>query len=771
MGLINWKGPLGLSREKQPNITEQEKLGADMGSCTGCGACRNICPKEAISMREDPEGFEVPAADPEKCTGCGLCVRACPVITERENPNTCRAVYAARAKGEDRMQSSSGGIFPVLAREILSGGGAAAGVGFTQDGRGACFLLAETEDELDRLRGSKYLQASPGQIYRQVKSCLEQGREVLFTGTPCQVAGLKGFLGKEYPGLYTVDLICHGVPSPKAYRRFLNTVLETTGNAGAGVEEVSFRKKSEWGWSHSFYLRLDNGYVFSKARSETDWYKGFLSGLNCRRSCGQCRFQQIPRIGDLTLGDFWGIEPEKDDGKGTSLVLINSPQGEKLYKRAASGAVWEKTDLGKAKEKNGNLTAGPAAHPNRGRFFRLLDQYEDYDKAVEYAYGRRFDIGYIGWWYGENYGSAITNFALNRYLESLGYSVLMLEWPEKARPFAPLPDTFARRLAKKYYEISVRRTYEELPDLNRYCDMFLVGSDQLWNYWSTEENGSYFFLDFVKDSKKKIAYATSFGHPTYGAPQNVLEETAFHMGRLDYISVREDDGVDVCRNVFGVEAVRTLDPVFLCDRGEYEKLAGESRVREREPYLFAYILSPSGEKREMLEEAARESGWKLILVLDAQTDREKNKQIMGHPEALREEIEMEDWLYYLSHAQAVLTDSYHGLCFSLLFRKKFACVANIRRGLSRFETLMKITGLERNLFLDPMRVSETKAYLEDIDYDTVWRRLDSEIVRSKAWLIHALEAPKAKAASAYDLLLGRLKNLESRVGKIEHEGK
>ena len=288
---------------------------------------------------------------------------------------------------------------------------------------------------------------------------------------------------------------------------------------------------------------------------------------------------------------------------------------------------YEKTTLEIAKNKNWNLIGSSKSHKNRYRFFDLLDKYDDFDRIVDYSLNRKFDIGFVGWWYGENYGSAITDYALWKILTDWDYSVLMLEWPEKVKPEHPVADTaprrFAkkyrwisdtapRRFAKKYYEISMRRTYDELPALNNYCDMFIVASDQLWNYWSTSENGGFFFLDFVEDSKKKIAYATSFGNKTYWAPRERKTENIFHMSRFDAISVREDTGVDVCKDIFGVESVCNADPVFLVEKEHWNRIAEDSKLNIEEDYVLAYILTPSREKREtILSIAQRKFAYKI----------------------------------------------------------------------------------------------------------------------------------------------------------------
>lgn len=759
----SWKRNL----EEERVVTNNKKLGMDMEKCTGCAACMNSCPVSAIEMKENKEGFLMPYIDQESCIHCSICDKICPILTVKRKEKKGIQIYAACAEDPIRMSSSSGGIFTLLANEILEEGGVVCGASYTKDFLGVEHILIEKQEDLAFLQGSKYVQSAIHLIYQKIKKVLEAKRKVLFSGTPCQVAGLKQYLGKSYENLFTIDLICHGVPSPKAYRRFLQSSLEAAGNVSGKIAEVNFRKKSEWGWNSSVYIRLENGFVYSKSRNQTCWYQSFLNILNCRKSCGDCQFNKIPRIGEITLGDFWGLPQEENDGKGTSIVAINDEKGRELWDRILHQlSRMQEIDLETAQINNWNLVGSSRSHRYRDRFFDLLDKDQDYEKVTDYALNRKFDIGFVGWWYGKNYGSVLTNYALWKYLESLDYSVLMLEWPEKEKPTAPAEDSFSRRFAKKHYEISIRRTYEELPDLNWVCDTFVVGSDQVWNYWSTKENGSFFFLDFADDSKKKIAYATSFGHPRYEAPKHLLKEHAFHMSRFDFISVREKDGVDICRNSFGVDAVCLIDPVFLLEEKDYRKLICESEVEEKEEFIFAYILSPTKEKREMIKKISYEQNRKVVLVLDAQDHYEENKRIMDMPEFLHENLELEDWLFYIAKSKLVVTDSYHGLCFSLIFRKNFICIANIVRGLSRFTTLLELAGLEEHLFFDPMDALEKRRYKDSIDYDRVWRKLENKIIESKAWLIHALSAPKACRASGYDLLVDRVEELKKQVEEL-----
>lgn len=745
--------------------------------CSGCSACANLCPVDAIQMVEQLDGFLYPAIDEQKCIECGLCFDRCPAVNRGKNNNDDEPeCYALWAEEEVRMKSSSGGAFTIFAEYVLEQGGYVCGASWNSEWKVEHIIINKKED-LYKLRGSKYIQSSIDRsIYKEIKKLLVEGNKVLFTGCPCQVAGLKAYLGKNYEQLIMVDIVCHGVPSPKAFNKFLKTVSKST-NPEYDEEHfleqigcIDFRNKHTYGWNHSLEIKFSNGVEYSKRKAETAWYASFSNTINCRESCGHCNYATLPREGDITMGDFWGVEDFKedwDDRKGTSIVLANNDRGKEVINIVKERIVrLEKADLSVAKKKNWNLVGSPKTHQHRKRFFELLDMYDDYEKITEYALKRKFDIGYVGWWYGKNYGSALTNFALHQYLKSKGLSVLMLEWPLKsAKDKGNIENSMSRRLGEKYYDISIQRTYEELHDLNWFCDSFIVGSDQLWNYWSTKESGHFYFLDFVEDSKKKIAYSTSFGHPVYGAPNYILKETAFHLGRFDYISVREKDGIDICRDKLGVDAVQTIDPVFICEKKEYLNLIEESRLDIEEPYIFAYILSPSREKREALLAAKKKYGLNLILVLDAQEKHEENRRIMDMDEYIYDDLEIADWLKLIKNCQYIITDSYHGICFSIIFEKQFACIGNIKRGISRFNTLFDLLNLHHRMVFEPYQVLEV-LQKSRIEYDEIRNILNDQIVKSKKWLDTALESPKVAKASVYDLLLDKIRKMENEIREL-----
>jgi len=297
-------------------------------NCTGCWACFNVCPVKVIRMELDDEGFMYPVVNSIKCTGCGLCQEKCPVIKESKNESLVEPlIYAAWSNdNETRLVSSSGGIFSEIARKVLNERGVIFGVRFNKD-----FIVehafCKDEQSLSELRGSKYIQSHVGDAYLKSIKSAKQGNLVLFVGTPCQIAALNKFVeGEDFSSkVITCDLICHGVPSEIIFKEYLKSL---SNKYKGNLVNYSFRDKSH-GWDKfSIHAEFDNGKMYIKEHKFDPFYIGFLKNLYLRPSCYHCRFSRVPRVADITLGDFWGIQKELKDQRGVSLVSCNTKKGE-----------------------------------------------------------------------------------------------------------------------------------------------------------------------------------------------------------------------------------------------------------------------------------------------------------------------------------------------------------------------------------------------------------------------------------------------------------
>lgn len=319
----------------------------DKKKCCGCNACVQRCPKQCIITQENEEGFLYPIVDKEACIDCGLCEKICPVLNQGEERQPLE-VYAAYNKNEEiRMQSSSGGIFTALAEQIIQEGGVVFGARFNEDWE-VIHDYTETAEGLSVFRGSKYVQSRIGNTFNQAEQFLKQGRKVLFSGTPCQIAGLKLFLHKEYENLLIVDFICHGVPSPGVWKKYLEELIANQDdrnkqfysslNSLRNISHIEFRNKC-LGWKkYSFALNLsisdEHGIkktvLLSEICTENIYMKGFMANLYLRPSCYSCPSNRLKSGSDITIGDYWGIQniyPNIDDDKGICCVMVNTEKG------------------------------------------------------------------------------------------------------------------------------------------------------------------------------------------------------------------------------------------------------------------------------------------------------------------------------------------------------------------------------------------------------------------------------------------------------------
>ncbi len=302
----------------------------DRKRCTGCAACANICPLNAIEMRLDGSGFRYPYVNSNVCVDCSRCKAICPQNNAIKYNETGSFYAGVSFNDLVKEKSSSGGIFSLLAEKIIKMGGVVFGAAFDKNFQ-VKHIAVDDASDLCYLRGSKYVQSDIGTCFEQVKSFLCAGRTVLFSGTPCQIDGLYFYLSEEYENLYTVDILCHGVPSPEVFNKYIKNESE---NKGREITAFDFRSKKV-GW-----VNYSTNIIFGDEEKnvyKSSYMQGFLKNYYLRESCYDCRYAIPNRVGDITLGDFWGYKeksPEylEDDNRGISLIIINNKKGEKLFR-------------------------------------------------------------------------------------------------------------------------------------------------------------------------------------------------------------------------------------------------------------------------------------------------------------------------------------------------------------------------------------------------------------------------------------------------------
>ena len=342
--------------------------------CCGCAACASVCPKQCITMEMDMEGFRYPKVDVNQCVDCHICEKVCPIIHKQSVGEGSPLMYATYNKDERvREQSSSGGMFSLLASWVLERAGVVFGVGFGE-GNAVQHKSCLNVNGLEELRGSKYVQSDTGTIFSAVKKVLADGKWVLFTGTPCQIQGLRAYLRGEYDRLITQDFICHGVASPKVWAKYLQ---EQERKQKAKVIGVSFRSKRK-GWKKfSMELLFSNQKRYCKTLDKDAMLQFFLKDYSLRPSCYDCKFKEKKHISDFTLADFWGIEhikPEMCDEKGVSLLFLNSEKAKSIFEELQPKMYFEAVEIEKVIPYNSAILYSVKAPARREEFFVDIHQ-------------------------------------------------------------------------------------------------------------------------------------------------------------------------------------------------------------------------------------------------------------------------------------------------------------------------------------------------------------------------------------------------------------
>lgn len=368
--------------------------------CCGCSVCVLRCPKQCISLREDREGFLYPFVDENRCIHCGLCVKICPsnhVLQHKACHQSFIKAFAAKNPNlRERMHSSSGGVFLALAKIIIEKGGIVFGATYDSEW-GVCISYAEKIESVYRMMGSKYVQAYIKDSYCTAESFLKQGKKVLFSGTPCQIIGLRSFLKRDYQNLLTVDLLCHGVPSPNIWQRYLSETISRNGQHRKDITDIIFRsKKNPYTWQQyglEIHMASIDRCLVSEKFQQNIYMRGFLDDLYLRPSCYRCIYKKYSLHGDITLGDFWGIHqilPKLEDSLGVGLVLVSSVKGIESLNELKIEKY--EVSLEKVMKMNSGFDAYILPHPNRKRFFRDI---QNDNCSVQTAIQRNLQLSFF----------------------------------------------------------------------------------------------------------------------------------------------------------------------------------------------------------------------------------------------------------------------------------------------------------------------------------------------------------------------------------------
>jgi len=357
----------------------------DKTECCGCSACEQVCGHGALKMEADKDGFIFPVKNLDKCTDCGLCEKVCPYVHLGENQQDEPTVYAAYSKSvAERQKSSSGAMFFMIAKYVIEQGGIVYGSTLDKEMQ-VHHVSAESLDELQKLRGSKYVQSRMNDTYREIRNHLRNGRLVYFSGVGCSVAGLKSFLMKDYPNLITSDIVCHGTPNQKLFDEHI-AYLENKHHGK--VVDYQFRDNALWGGCESVTIVTDSQTRKTyrlPSYSLSPYLYSFMYAMTYRDSCYECPFASVPRQGNITLADFWGVTkylPELDSSRGVSLVLVNSEKGREILNKIQPEIMLADSTLSNAAAENHNLIAHTVKPEIRNHIFEDIKN-DGYAKIAE----------------------------------------------------------------------------------------------------------------------------------------------------------------------------------------------------------------------------------------------------------------------------------------------------------------------------------------------------------------------------------------------------
>ncbi|HIV54716.1 MAG TPA: polysaccharide pyruvyl transferase family protein [Candidatus Anaerobiospirillum stercoravium] len=728
----------------------------DPDLCTGCMACADKCKRGAISFYRDYEGFLYPKIDPDKCNNCGLCQKQChvnvalaqelkPKATSSNESEVEPEVYLVQASEEERMKSSSGGFCAALAQRFVANHSYV--VGCVSSGTSAEHIVTAEQAELARMRGSKYIQSSLEGVYLKVQNLLKQGNKVLFTGLPCQVAALKAFLVKNYDNLTTVDLICHGVCSDELLRKVVVRELKQCAQVDVDnidIADVIFRDKNidDLTITISYSSKGDGQeHVMHIPFSDSLFYRLFLSNFVLRRSCGDCQYAGMwPRQGDFTAGDFRGI-PEFEpylDQKGTSIVFANTPKAVNLMSELKEEGVFARclpVPFASAQRSQINLVQSTSHHPSRESFFKhCYGQLEQAEVPLDLSDPEliRNNVAILNFSFEEsNYGAILTCAGLYQAVKKLGYNVRIIDYI----PYF-VKDHLKNSLFMQFKanELEFTKTYygcDSLTELNNDFSAFIVGSDQVLNHRFVSGDRVAYYLSFVEPNKKMICYAGSFGL----AADDYLkllssQDKAFYgtsLNIFDAVSLREpESGRKICEALGCNNAVGVLDPVFICGADYWRTLAAKApKLLSADNEIVEYIVPVESP----IYDITLPNGFNAIT------------RVVGNVDGCGA-CSPYEWLNLIENCSLFITDSFHGVCFALIFNRPFVVNSYSAKILVRINELLDLIDprLKERVFLGKINdIDKTLSALHEPDWAFVNARIEELKSRALKFLQDNLE--------------------------------
>lgn len=731
-------------------------------NCCSCGVCAVVCPYGAITIEYDDEGFYRPLLNEDLCICCGKCKMVCPKYMVEDYEAKFihgKPVYAAWSKCSETVYStSSGGIGYEIAKYCLENGYNVCGVEFDASKDDCRHVIVNTVEQLEGLKRSKYLQSYTPVAFKTLK---EKSRFVV-TGTPCQIYGIRNLIKmwNREEDFVLIDFFCHGTPTKLLWIKYRDYLRRK--HSIKMVEQVNFRSKTGTNW-HRYKLAINNG-EYSTTFFNDLYFKLYLSNSCLNKSCYDCQLRMGYAASDIRIGDFWGSK-YKDNIEGVSLVVLNSVQGSNLWDQIKDRVYSEKCETKDVAHSQPNRFI--KQHKRTKQVMELLKTGITLEKIYTRKIKDRFfeklksklcqqirttpsdntqKIGLLTLAPLFNYGGILQAYALQKVLKDKGYKVWVIDRRRDRMKTWRVPLSIVKRALLKYLfsknvEIFLENANEK--KLNTICtytnkfikqnihpitppvfstrelkrlgkkysfDIYVVGSDQVWRPKFAQNIGD-FFLKFAHKKAKRIAYSASFGTDEWEYDDKQTKLCGELLRKFDAVSVREESAIGLCKSKFGVEALHTLDPTMLLEVEDYIRLLEVSGTTKKHDQLLVYFLTMSETKQQLITTT------KDILNL---VPFKVNTSTEDANAPIKERIAppVEQWLRALYEAKYIITDSFHGTVFSILFNKPFIVYGNKRRGMARFISLLNMFGLEKRLIVSITELNEERI-LEPINWDNV----------------------------------------------------
>lgn len=673
--------------------------------CTNCKACYNVCPKSAISFIKDEYGFEYPIIDEDKCVHCNLCENICNKIPMTSKMYPISTDTMQSKNWELSQNSSSGGIFAQLANYILDQNGIVFGCALEKNEKEfiAKHIWIDDKNDLYKLQGSKYVQSNIGNTYKETENFLKEGRKVLFSGTPCQIAALKTYLKKDYENLLCVDLSCEGVPNIQIFNDYIAFLQSKIKHP---VVDFKFRYKKDHAWNTARVVVVV-GNERRKIIIPTNKSSYFSLFINCnilRECCYNCKYTGVERVSDITIADAWGIGIEYpnikekfDIAKGMSLVLTNTEKGKNVLSEIKETIKTFPIDIEKLKQYNHPLRH-PSIISNEREYYLEAYKNEGYasldkkylinsgikklsiiDKIKKHFTNKeKVDCLLMTMYANKNYGSILVTYSLYKILQNFGLSVKIIN--------DSLLKGFNLNFYSKYCKLTDKiYSKDDYKDLNKITSTFILGSDNLLNY--TTDSFKYItknLFNFSDFNKKRIIIAGSIGDWN-GKFKKLGEKTYFKslLKRFSYISTRENHGKEIFENVFNTYTDWINDPVMFLSKEEYLCLLPKIQ-KDYSDSILQYIVYPTKETDKIVDYFKTKLNSKSITFQI--NEKVKDSSLFDS------NVSVENWLNMIVNSKLIITDSFHCTVFALMFNRPVICIKN-NHGMSRFESLFTALGI------------------------------------------------------------------------------